>query len=403
MKKNAKRLLGLLIALAMMVSLVGTMALADSSAAAEKPVVTYIGTSVSSGFFLPQNDNKWEENDWKIIKKEWTSEDFHGSSDDIHLAYRPYDALAPDSAPRIIAEKLRLIEENNITNRCDNFHKMCFTGLRTKEALRFLYGKNSLYDLSCRSDWLSEAYMNEGHYSGFTPADRDYFYDKAQTWIKKSDIVIVELGGNDVMTTVIDNLFDERGTLMRTVKVLNARALHDKLVDIVKKGGDLSSVVITALDAAQKAGELPLMMTAMTKALLEGTMMFYTNYSKVIARIYQLNPKAKVISVGTFNPLAKLNLTDHIQISAGVLMDSNIKMMNAYMKNLAPYAQSRLVKYRFADISDVELAGFESSSLLDLLTNGTMDNFSATQTGPIHPSANGHAYMAQQILAAINK
>ena len=286
MKKNAKRLLGLLIALAMMVSLVGTMALADSSTVGPDDQVTYIGTSVSSGFFLPQNDNKWEENDWKIIKKEWTSEDFHGSLDDIHLAYRPYDALAPDSAPRIIAEKLRLIEENNITNRCDNFHKMCFTGLRTKEALRFLYGKNSLYDLSCRSDWLSEAYMNEGHYSGFTPADRDYFYDKAQTWIKKSDIVIVELGGNDVMTTVIDNLFDERGTLMRTVKVLNARALHDKLVDIVKKGGDLSSVVITALDAAQKAGELPLMMTAMTKALLEGTMMFYTNYGKVINRPY---------------------------------------------------------------------------------------------------------------------
>ena len=402
MKKNAKRLLGLLIALAMMVSLVGTMALADSSARAEKPVVTYIGTSVSSGFFLEQNKDEWEDSQvWNTIVEEWRKID--KNSQEIRLAYRPYDLLAPRSAPRLVAEGLEMIDKDNYSNRCDNFHKMCFTGLRTKEALRFLYGKNSLYDLSCRSDWLSEAYMNEGHYSGFTPADRDYFYDKAQTWIKKSDIVIVELGGNDVMTTVIDNLFDERGTLMRTVKVLNARALHDKLVDIVKKGGDLSSVVITALDAAQKAGELPLMMTAMTKALLEGTMMFYTNYSKVIARIYQLNSKAKVISVGTFNPLAKLNLTDHIQISAGVLMDSNIKMMNAYMKNLAPYAQSRLVKYRFADISDVELAGFESSSLLDLLTNGTMDNFSATQTGPIHPSADGHDYMAKQILNAINE
>ena len=67
MKKNAKRLLGLLIVLAMMVSLVGTMALADSTAAAKEPVVTYIGTSVSSGFFLDQNENDWTEEDWAAI------------------------------------------------------------------------------------------------------------------------------------------------------------------------------------------------------------------------------------------------------------------------------------------------------------------------------------------------
>ena len=107
MKKNAKRLLGLLIVLAMMVSLVGTMALADSTAAAKEPVVTYIGTSVSSGFFLPQNKDDWiNEDDWNTIVKEWTSADFNGSEDDVHMAYRPYNALVPGSAPRIIAEKL---------------------------------------------------------------------------------------------------------------------------------------------------------------------------------------------------------------------------------------------------------------------------------------------------------
>ena len=402
MKKNAKRLLGLLIALAMMVSLVGTMALADSSTVGPDDQVTYIGTSVSSGFFLEQKQDEWEDSQvWNTIVEEWRKID--KNSQEIRLAYRPYDLLAPRSAPRLVAEGLEMIDKDNHSNRCDNFHKMCFTGLRTSELLRFMYGEGSAWDKKMSKDWLSQAYMTEGHYSGFGDGNVKYLYEHTQQWIKDSDIIIVEIGANDIMTTAIDSLFDERGTFLKTVKNLNTRALHDKLVDIVKKGGDLSSVVITALDAAQKAGELPLMMTAMTKALLEGTMMFYTNYSKVIARIYQLNSKAKVISVGTFNPLAKLNLTDHIQISAGVLMDSNIKMMNAYMKNLAPYAQSRLVKYRFADISDVELAGFESSSLLDLLTNGTMDNFSATQTGPIHPSADGHDYMAEQILNAINE
>ena len=319
MKKNTKRLIGLLMVLAMMVSLVGTMALADT--AAKEPVITYLGTSVSSGFFLQADENAWSPTDWDTIVNEWTGEDFGGNEDDIHIAYRPYDALVPNSAPRIIADKLGLKIEDN---QSANFHKMCFTGLRTKEALRFLYGKNSLYDRACRSDWLSQAYLEDGHYSGFNADDVENYYKNAQTWIKQSDIVIVELGSNDTMTTAIDNLFDNRGYLKTWSKALNVSALHDELVEIVAKGGDMTAVIVKALDAAQKVGELPIMMTAMTKALLEGTAMFYTNYSQLIARIYALNPKAKVVAVGTFNPLAKLPLTDHISISAGILLDSNI-------------------------------------------------------------------------------
>ena len=403
MKKNAKRLLGLLIALAMMVSLVGTMALADSSTGNDDLEVTYIGTSVSSGFFLPQNNNKWEEKDWEIIKKEWTSEDFHGSLDDIHLAYRPYDALAPDSAPRIIAEKLGLIEENDITNRCDNFHKMCFTGLRTKEALRFLYGKNSLYDLSCRSDWLSEAYMNEGHYSGFTPADRDYFYDKAQTWIKKSDIVIVELGGNDVMTTVIENLFNPDGYYGTYKSKLRTEETYKAMIDLAMRTGDPGVVVTKALELAKKAGELPLMMTAMTKALLEGTMMFYTNYGKVIKRIYELNPEATVLAVGTFNPLEGVKISENLPLQAKLLMDPNIRMMNAYIKSLAPYALSSKYDYRYVDDYGISLAGIDQYTLMGLLTSDKISEFDARKTGPIHPNVEGHRYLANQILKAIDK
>ena len=76
MKKNAKRLLGLLIALAMMVSLVGTMALADSSTVGPDDQVTYIGTSVSSGFFLEQKQDEWEDSQvWSTIVEEWKSID----------------------------------------------------------------------------------------------------------------------------------------------------------------------------------------------------------------------------------------------------------------------------------------------------------------------------------------
>ena len=402
MKKNAKRLLGLLIALAMMVSLVGTMALADSSTGNDDLEVTYIGTSVSSGFFLNQYQYKglWSDKDWAKIKEECINEFGGGPNDeDVFMAYRPYDALVPGSAPRLVAHNLGMTIDDN---RCANFHKLCFTGLRTSELLRFMYGEGSAWDKKMSKDWLSQAYMTEGHYSGFGDGNVKYLYEHTQQWIKDSDIIIVEIGANDIMTTAIDSLFDERGTFLKTVKNLNTRALHDKLVDIVKKGGDLSSVVITALDAAQKAGELPLMMTAMTKALLEGTMMFYTNYGKVIKEIYKLNSDAMVVALGTFNPLNGVKISNKLPLEASMLMDPNIRMMNAYIKTLAPYALSSRYDYRYVDNYDVTLHGI-NNTLIGMLTSDKFDEFDATKTGPIHPNDVGHKQMADKILAAINK
>lgn len=406
MKKNAKRLLGLLIVLAMMVSLVGTMALADSTAAAKEPVVTYIGTSVSSGFFLEQYENEWNDPEvWDTIKEEWAKID--PDSEKVRLAYRPYDLLAPRSAPRLVAEGLDMIEENDFTNKCANFHKLCLTGLRTSELLRFMYGKGSAWDQKMSKDWLSEEYMN-GHYSGFETneagvSEADYFYKNTRTWIEKSDYVIVEIGANDVMTTVIDNLFNpDNGYLTNYKSALKTEETYKAMLELAAKTGDLSTVVVKALSLAKSAGELPLMMTAMTKALMEGTMMFYTNYGKVIKEIYRHNPDVTVLALGTFNPLRNVKVADGLPLDASLLMDPNIRMMNTYIKTLAPYALSWRYDYRFVDNYNVPIYGIDNT-LLGMLTSPNLKDFDATKTGPIHPNAEGHKYMANQILKAIDK
>ena len=406
MKKNAKRLLGLLIVLAMMVSLVGTMALADSTAATKEPVVTYIGTSVSSGFFLKQNKEAWNPDDWAAIVADG-AKDFgkdEGGNDSYFLAYHPYDALAPGSAPRLVAEGLGMKVEDN---RNDNFHKLCLTGLRTSELLRFMYGKGSAWDQKMSKDWLSEEYMN-GHYSGFETneagvSEADYFYKKTIDWIEESDYVIVEIGANDIMTTVIDNLFNpDNGYLTNYKSALKTEETYEAMLELAAKTGDLSTVIIKALSLAKSAGELPLMMTAMTKALLEGTMMFYTNYAKVIKEIYSHNPDVTVLALGTFNPLKNVKVADGLPLDASLLMDPNIRMMNTYIKTLAPYALSWRYDYRFVDNYNVPIYGIDST-LLRMLTSPKLKDFNATKTGPIHPDEKGHVYMANQILKAINK
>ena len=403
MKKNAKRLLGLLIALAMMVSLVGTMALADSSTVGPDDQVTYIGTSVSSGFFLEQNKEEWKDSQvWNTIVEEWRTID--KKSPEIRLAYRPYDLLAPRSAPRLVAEGLGMIAKNDFTNRCDNFHKMCFTGLRTSELLRFLYGRDSAWDQKMKDDWISESYMG-GRYSDFTQDDVDWLYDNAQTWIEDSKYVIVEIGANDVMATVIENLFNDNNGYLATYKSkLRTEETYQAMLELAEKTGDLSAVVTKALAMAKKAGELPLMMTAMTKALLEGTMMFYTNYGKVIKYIYDKNPDVMVLAVGTFNPLKGVNVSNKLPLlKASTLMDPNIRMMNAYIKTLAPYALSSKYDYRYVDDYGISLSGIDEYTLMGLLTSPNISEFNATKTGPIHPNEEGHQYLADQILKAINK
>ena len=401
MKKNAKRLLGLLIALAMMVSLVGTMALADSSTVGPDDQVTYIGTSVSSGFFLDQDPDDWNDDDWDAIKADGIN-DFGKTKEDedFFLAYHPYEALAPNSAPRLVAEGLQM---KLVKNRNPNFHKICLTGLRTSELLRFMYGKGSDWDQKMEKDWLSQAYMN-GWYSGFDKDKNEagYFYDNVETWIKESDIVIVEIGANDVMATVIENLFnDDNGYLATYKSKLRTEETYQAMLELAEKTGDLSAVVTKALAMAKKAGELPLMMTAMTKALLEGTMMFYTNYGKVIKYIYDKNPDVMVLAVGTFNPLKGVNVSNKLPLlKASTLMDPNIRMMNAYIKTLAPYALSSKYDYRYVDDYDISLQGFDES-LIDLLTSPNLMDFDARKTGPIHPDEEGHQYLANQILKAI--
>ena len=406
MKKNAKRLLGLLIALAMMVSLVGTMALADSSTVGPDDQVTYIGTSVSSGFFLDQYENEWIPDDWAAIVADGKNDFGKKDGDQFFLAYHPYDALAPRSAPRLVAEGLGMTANDGDPNRFDNFHKMCFTGLRTSELLRFLYGRDSAWDKKMKDDWISEEYM-AGEYSGFTQDDVDWLYDEdngPQRWIKESKYVIVEIGAIDVMTTVIENLFNPDGYYGTYKSKLRTEETYKAMIDLAMRTGDPGVVVTKALELAKKAGELPLMMTAMTKALLEGTMMFYTNYGKVIKRIYELNPKATVLAVGTFNPLEGVKISNKLPIlEANLLMDPNIRMMNAYIKSLAPYALSSKYDYRYVDDYGISLSGIDHYTLMGLLTSDKISEFNARKTGPIHPNVEGHRYLANQILKAIDK
>lgn len=86
-----------------------------------------------------------------------------------------------------------------------------------------------------------------------------------------------------------------------------------------------------------------------------------------------------------------------------MLMEPNIQMMNTFIKTMAPYALSPRYDYRYVDDTKITLSGIDRYTLIGLLTSPNLPYFNATKTGPIHPNVEGHKYLADQILAAINK
>ena len=51
----------------------------------------------------------------------------------------------------------------------------------------------------------------------------------------------------------------------------------------------------------------------------------------------------------------------------------------------------------------ISLSGIDEYTLMGLLTSPNISEFNATKTGPIHPDVEGHRYLADQILKAIDK
>ena len=51
----------------------------------------------------------------------------------------------------------------------------------------------------------------------------------------------------------------------------------------------------------------------------------------------------------------------------------------------------------------ISLSGIDEYTLMGLLTSPNISEFNATKTGPIHPDVEGHRYLANQILKAIDK
>ena len=344
MRKNKKRLISLLLVLVMAVGLLGVNAFAFEAPAQTKTVYetyTVLGDSIPTGYGIVKDA---DGNYWS-----------------------PHGKYVSNAYPEIVEQTLGV----------KNFNIQCRSGFRTVEALRMI-------DPSVVDTWTQE----ELEFSDFMLKYLDQMDEKeiadlqavAYDQIKNSDLITINLANNDILSY---------SSMKSTMEALNGTGNTSLFVALgalaeeANKAGGLGQLMGTLLNNGVTIGFL-------AQYMLEGFQMYMQNWNKLIAKIREINPDAKILAIGMYNPFTTLKLTDASLLEIGRLMDPMIQMVNAYIS----MGSEMKDEYTYVDVMGTQAFTFPSFFDPSVFANFTLY---------VHPTEEGHAYMADKILKALGE
>ncbi len=118
-------------------------------------------------------------------------------------------------------------------------------------------------------------------------------------------------------------------------------------------------------------------------------------YPLLLDYIKEVNPDARVVLVGTLNPIKDATMTDDIAIPIGSAINFIMDSMNAYTRQCAlKYG------YMFVDISDVDTpASVTQMSIGHILSISDPTEYALIA----HPTPHGYTQIAERIISAVEK
>ena len=199
-----------------------------------------------------------------------------------------------------------------------------------------------------------------------------------QDAVKKADLITLNVGSNDIFTT----------TLFAVAAVLYADTeIPEDIQNMIDNYGAYGQAFQELFLRASKLNRIPEVIRTFRETLTAAYQQFRVNWNKICKCIYELNPDVTLVAVGFFNPVKSLRLSgDSLEI--GQMMDSIALMMNAFVRFNADYSN----QYLYADVYNTEC--------YDLLPVDD-PNFAATMVPNVHPTHDGHKYMAEQIIKVL--
>ena len=186
-------------------------------------------------------------------------------------------------------------------------------------------------------------------------------------YIAKSDLITLQIGANDSFQVIVI-LFE----MLRE---------NQELMAELQAAGALDPEVTTkALEKIALDNETLLRIIEMELASVQG---FRNNFDVIIRRIHEINPGAKVVVLGLYNPLEVAKIAG---ISPAPLIQPLIQGFNDYMAFGSKYSDY----YTYCPLKDIENY------------MGTFQFFANPELpGDVHPTPKGHRQIADQILSVL--
>ena len=203
------------------------------------------------------------------------------------------------------------------------------------------------------------------------------YYKFINQWTKASDLITVGIGSNDIFTIPVCSMLYQ-GKLDLSLFMGGAAA----------EGGTalLSTVYKTIAGSVEMIGEF-------LEYVKVGCRDLYNNYPKILDAFQQISPDADILIMGLYNPFVGLKVTEGS--NGTMLLDS----MSVFVAAVNDFLQSLAARYDnvyYVDVSRTESQFGEGAALI------TPTMF-ATVLNDIHPSVAGHEYTANQILSVLEK
>lgn len=269
-------------------------------------------------------------------------------------------------------------------------------GTRTEE-LRWLLEDGFAGDEVCMSfngmnyydQWLSARESAEEPNPGFSDAVynalKDYYGPGAlqqyyRDQVSKADLITLEVGENDIILYAA----------LQTMAALSEEtespyvAKMKELMGEPENYGQALNILFQTANTVHKLGSV---VQTLLEKMNHGYRHFLQNWEPLINDLHRLAPNATVVAVGLYNPANETKLLEGDLLTVGKLVDTLVVGANAFMAQNA----NRL-NYRFADVMGTDL--LEVPPLTD-------SGYVTRILTACHPSEEGHAFMAKQILSVL--
>ena len=186
-------------------------------------------------------------------------------------------------------------------------------------------------------------------------------------YIANSNLINLHIGGNDSFQFVLilrDMLRDDEAAIadLQQLQNIDLEAASKDLATLAGNSETLYRIVEMELKSIQD---------------------FQTHFDACVKRIHQINPNAKFVVIGLYNPIDCVRAGD---LSLGLLIQPVMEVFNSYMRSGCPYHNY----YTFVEPKNLE-------------TYVGTGQFFANPDQPfdVHPTRTGHRQLANQILALL--